>query len=94
MASTALATNDSTPDTLSTEIIARWEAENECSAVDKKHKSDVLKKLLRRCGLSTSMSVPAMRTVLLSLKKVELPACPTEVVRLLKMRNEAIGGID
>ena len=39
------------------------------------------------------MSVPVIRTVLLSLKKVELPACPTEVVRLLKMRNEAIGGM-
>ena len=79
--------------TFSTEIIARWEVDNNCSVSDPKHKSTVLKKLIQKCGLScSSMGVPTLRMHLLSLKKKRLPTCPSEVDRLLQERNEPICG--
>ena len=80
-------------ETSSTEIIARWEAENDCSVSDTKHKSDVLKKLTQKCGLgASSMDKPTLRMHLLSLKKTALPICSSEVERLLQERNEPICG--
>ena len=76
----------------STEVIARWETENKCNVSDKKHKSKELKQLIRKCGLSTSMSVPKMRTVLLSLKRNSLPICSAEVDRVLMEHNQALSG--
>ena len=76
----------------STEVIVRWETENKCNVSDKKHKSKELKQLIRKCGLSTSMSVPKMRTVLLSLKRNSLPICSAEVDRVLMEHNQALSG--
>ena len=78
---------------MSNAIITRWEADNKCIVSDKKHKSNVLKNLVRRCGLSTSMSVAKLRTVLQSLKRKSLPISSAEVDSMLISRNEPLSGV-
>ena len=77
---------------MSTEIIARWEMQNNSSCVAKKHKSEVLRQLVRQCGFSTNLSVTKLRVLLASLSKHQVPSCSDQVDHMLKERGESVCG--
>ena len=74
------------------DIIQRWEAKNNTLITDKKHKSPVLKTLVRACGLNTNLSVPRLRSLLICLKNKPLPVCPKQVDLMLISRGESVTG--
>ena len=74
------------------DVIQQWETHNKSSCTDKQHKSDVLKELVRACGLSSNLSVPKLRALLVSLKKQHLPICPKQIDLMLTERGESIAG--
>ena len=82
-------------DTTSTKIISRWEKEQSCSVLHKKHKRSVLESIIKACGLGVSKwNKKQLRTLLESLKRHALPTCPEEVDRALTITyNQPITGM-
>ena len=79
----------------SSDIIAVWEAKQKSEISNSKHRRSELKSVLQMCGLSTNkLSVRKMRSLLISLKGVELPVSTAEVDHLLVHNyGQVIGGM-